>query len=134
TIDRVPLERRQLSGVNDMMAAFVLRGARLDRSLCNARAEIFTGVERFDLAFAYAREETATSQRTGYQGPVVLCRLQYRPISGHYTTSAITNSLAADDRILVWFAPLHDTGWFIPYRVLLQTSMGDLSMVLTKLD
>ena len=33
----------------------------------------------------------------------------------------------------IWFAPLGDSGYAIPYRVLLTTSMGDLSMVLTRL-
>ncbi|MEO6015000.1 MAG: DUF3108 domain-containing protein [Devosia sp.] len=133
-IDRIPLERKQLAGVNDFLASFILKGSKLDRSLCNQRARIFTGIERFDLNFSYARDDKATSQRTGYQGPVVLCKIDYKPISGHFTTSEITNSLAQQDRILIWFAPLHDTGYFVPYRVLLTTSMGDLSMVLTKLD
>jgi hypothetical protein len=133
-IDRVPLERKQLEGVNDMLASFILRAPKLDRSLCNYRAKVFTGIERFDLDFDYAREDTATSPRTGYQGPVVLCKINYEPISGHYTTSELTNSLAQDDRILVWYMPLRDTGYFIPYRVLLTTSMGDLSMVLTSLE
>ena len=133
-IDRIPLERKQLSNVNDMLAAFVLRGDKLDRSLCDYKAQVFTGVERFDLTFSFAKDDVATSKRTGYQGPVVLCRVRYKPISGHYTTSEITNSLAQDDRILVWYAPLHDTGYFVPYRVLLTTSMGDLSMVLTSLE
>lgn len=132
-IDRVPLERRQLNGVNDFMAAFVRKGP-LDKSLCSYKAKIFTGVERFDLNFSYAKDDMATSKRTGYQGPVVLCAIKYKPIAGHYTTSEITNSLAQDDRILVWFAPMLDTGYAIPYRVLLSTSMGDLSMVLTSLQ
>jgi hypothetical protein len=132
-IDRVPVERKQLSHVNDMLAAFVLKGTKLDRSLCDNHAQIFTGIERFDLDYQYAKQDVATSPRTGYQGPVVLCHLQYKPISGHYTTSALTNGLAQDDRILIWYAPLKDTGFFIPYRVLLTTSMGDLSMVLTTL-
>ena len=133
-IDRVPIERKQLTGVNDMIAPFVLRGTKLDKSLCDTHAQIFTGIERFDLDFKYAKDDVATSPRTGYQGPVVLCHVNYKPISGHYTTSEITNSLAQDDRILIWYAPLHDTGYFIPYRVLLTTSMGDLSMVLTSLN
>jgi hypothetical protein len=133
-IDRIPLERKQLSGVNDMLAAFLLRGKALDKSLCDYRAHIFTGIERFDLNFRFAKNDVATSPRTGYQGPVVLCNIKYVPISGHYTTSEITNSLAQDDRILIWYAPLRDTGYFIPYRVLLTTSMGDLSMVLTALE
>lgn len=133
-INRIPIERKQLTGVNDMLAAFILKGDRLDRSLCDAHAQIFTGIERFDLDFRYAKDDTATSPRTGYQGPVVLCHIAYKPISGHYTTSEITNSLAQDDRILIWYAPLRDSGYFIPYRVLLTTSMGDLSMVLTSLN
>jgi hypothetical protein len=131
-IDRIPIERKQLSGVNDFLASFIRRGS-LDRGLCDYKARIFTGVERFDLDFSYARNDVATSKRTGYQGPVVLCNVRYKPIAGHYTTSEITNSLALDGRILVWFAPLGDSGYAIPYRVLLTTSMGDLSMVLTSL-
>ena len=80
---------------------------------------------------SYAGEDTATSARTGYQGPVVLCSVDYDPVSGHFTTSEITNYLADSDRIVIWYAPLGDTGYFIPYRVLLGTNMGDLSMVLT---
>jgi uncharacterized protein DUF3108 len=133
-INRVPVERSQLSGVNDMLATFLLRGSKLDKSLCDYRAHVFTGIERFDLTFSYAKDDVATSKRTGYQGPVVLCHINYKPISGHYTTSELTNSLAQNDRILIWYAPLHDTGLFIPYRVLLTTSMGDLSMVLTTLN
>ncbi len=132
-IDRIPIERKQLHGVNDMMAAFILKGNALDRSLCSYKAQVFTGVERFDLAFHYTKDDVATSLKTGYQGPVVLCSVAYKPISGHYTTSELTRSLAQDDRILVWYAPLGTTGYFIPYRVLLTTSMGDFSMVLTSL-
>ena len=132
-IDRIPIERKQLSGVNDFLASFIRKGS-LDRGLCDYKAKIFTGVERFDLNFSYAKDDVATSKRTGYQGPVVLCSVKYKPIAGHYTTSEITNSLAEDDRILVWFAPMGDSGYAIPYRVLLTTSMGDLSMVLTSLD
>ncbi len=133
-INRIPIERKQLLNVNDFMASFLLKGSRLDRSLCDQHAHIFTGIERFDLDFKYAKDDVATSPRTGYQGPVVLCHVDYTPISGHYTTSELTNSLAQDDRILIWYAPLKDTGYFLPYRVLLTTSMGDLSMVLTSLN
>lgn len=132
--DRVPLERRHLTGVGDFMSAFVLKGEALDKSLCQRQSHIFTGVERFDIAMTYAGEDQATSPRTGYQGPVVLCTVDYNPVSGHFTTSDITNYMAESDRIIVWYAPLGETGYFIPYRVLLGTNMGDLSMVLTRLD
>lgn len=131
TYDRVPLERVQLTGVGDFLSAFVLKGTGLDKSLCQRQAKIFTGVERFNIAMRYAGEDQATSPRTGYQGPVVLCTVDYDPISGHFASSDITNYLADSDRIIIWYAPLAATGYFIPYRVLLGTNMGDLSMVLT---
>ncbi len=45
----------------------------------------------------------------------------------------MTDYLAHSDRILVWYAPLGQTGYFIPYRVLMGTSAGDLSVVMTSL-
>ncbi len=131
--DRVPVERRQLVNVNDMVSAFIIKGGSLAGPLCERRLRIFTGVERFDLKMRFVAKETATSKRTGYQGPVVLCQLQYLPISGHYASSEITKYLKASERILIWYAPVGDTGTFIPYRVLVGTSLGDLSMVLTSL-
>lgn len=132
-IDRVAIERKHLRGVNDMIAAFVLKGGTLDQSLCNRKMQIFTGLERFNIAMRFTKADQATSKKTGYQGPVILCNIRYTPISGHFTTSDVTNYLKESDRILIWYAPLATPGVFIPYRVLLTTSMGDLSMVLTRL-
>jgi hypothetical protein len=132
--DRVPIERRHLTGVSDFLSAFVLKGDGLDRSLCQHKANIFTGVERFNISMNYAGEDEATSPRTGYQGPVVLCTVDYNPVSGHFTSSEITNYLAQSDRIILWYAPLGTSGYYVPYRVLLGTNMGDLSMVLTSLN
>jgi hypothetical protein len=131
--DRVALERRHLRDVNDMLAAFVLKGGSFNKSLCDRQMRIFTGLERFNIAMRFLKEEEATSLRTGYQGPVVLCGIRYAPVSGHSASSEITNYLADSGRILIWYAPLQTPGYFIPYRVLVTTSVGDLSMVLTDL-
>lgn len=131
--NRVPIERSHLTNVGDMLSSFVFKGGTLDKSLCQRRLQIFTGVERFNIALSYNGEDRATSLRTGYQGPVVLCKIRYTPVSGHFTTSEMTSYLAKSDRILIWYAPLGQTGYFIPYRLLLTTSIGDLSMVLTQM-
>ena len=133
-IDRVAIERRHLTAATDMMAPFVLRGPALDKSLCSKQMPIFTGVERFNLTMKYVKDDTATSKRTGYQGPLVLCSMHYTPISGHYTTNEITTYLARNERILVWYAPLKTPGYYIPYRALITTEAGDLSVVLTDLS
>ena len=44
TIDRIPIERKDLTRATDMMAPFVLRGAALDKDLCARQMPIFTGV------------------------------------------------------------------------------------------
>jgi hypothetical protein len=133
-LDRVAIERKHLRGVNDMMAALVVKADRFSGELCNRDLQIFTGTERFNLKLRFAREDEATSPRTGYQGPLVLCSVRYTPVSGHYTSSEITTYLAGSDRILIWYAPLKTPGYFIPYRALLSTGAGDLSIVLTKLE
>jgi hypothetical protein len=134
-IDRVPIERKQLVGnMNDMAAAFVIKGDKLDAGVCDRQMQIFTGVERFNLKLSYAKGDEATSKRTGYQGPVVLCNVRYTPVSGHYTSSEVTQDLVNKERILIWYAPLATPGYFIPYRALVTTESGDLSVVLTSLD
>lgn len=132
--DRVPLERAQLTGVGDFLSAFVLKGGGLDRSLCDRTLKIFTGVERFNIRLDFLDNDEATSPRTGYQGPLVACSLKYQPISGHFESSEMTSYLAETSRMILWYAPLGETGYFIPYRVNIGTSMGDLSMVLTRAD
>lgn len=132
--DRVPVSGSHRSGVNDPLAAFILRGSSLDGSLCNRNLPIYTGIERFNMALSFAEMQEATSPRTGYQGPVVLCAMRYSPISGHFESSEITNYLASSSRMLTWFMPLRETGFFIPYRVLMGTNFGDLSMVLVGLE
>lgn len=134
TMGRVPIERAHLHGVTDVLSAFAIKGGALDRSLCERKVQVFTGVERFDLQMSYAKDDRATSTRTGYQGPLVLCRIRYLPVSGHFTTSEMTSYLAREDRILIWYAPLRDSEYFIPYRVLVGTSLGDLSVVLTAVE
>ncbi len=129
--DRVPLERSHLTGVGDFLSAFVLKGRELDRSLCQRDFKIFTGVERFNIAMGYLDHDEATSPRTGYQGPLVACSVKYQPISGHFGSSEMTQYLADTSRIILWYAPLGASGYYVPYRVNIGTSMGDLSMVLT---
>lgn len=129
--DRVPLERSHLTGVGDFLSAFILKSGALDRSLCEKNLKIFTGVERFNIALSFLDTDEATSPRTGYQGPLVACSVDYQPISGHFESSEMTSYLADTSRIILWYAPLGGSGYYVPYRVNVGTSVGDLSIVLT---
>lgn len=133
-VNRVPVTSGHRKGVNDPVAAFLIKADSLSPAICNREMDIYTGIERFDIEMSFAENQTATSQRTGYQGPVVLCKLRYKPISGHFSDSASTTYMKNNQRFLMWFAPLKNTGYAIPYRVLIGTAFGDLSMVLTRLN
>lgn len=130
---RIAIERSHMRKVADPLASFILKADKLSPKLCERSLDIFTGMERYTIDMSFAAEQQATSNRTGYQGPVILCRMKYKPVAGHFVGSEVTQYLAESKKILIWYAPLKDTGYFIPYRVLLGTAAGDLSMVLTKL-
>lgn len=134
SLPRVPIRRSHRVGVNDPIAAFVVKAEGLDPSVCERTLRVFTGIERYDMELSYLAAQEATSQRTGYQGPVVLCAIRYKPISGHFEGSESTAYLAQTERFLVWYAPLGQTGFLIPYRVIMSTAFGDLSMVLVAMD
>jgi uncharacterized protein DUF3108 len=131
--DRVPVRAPHRKGINDPVAVFLIK-AELNRQACEQEFAVFTGVERFNLDLSFAEVQKATSKRTGYQGPVIMCNMRYTPISGHFRSAETTKYLAENQSSLVWFAPLGQTGFLLPYRLLIGTSYGDLSMVLTKLD
>ncbi|MCF6343490.1 MAG: DUF3108 domain-containing protein [Devosiaceae bacterium] len=132
-IGRVAIERKDLQRVTDPIGSFILKGKGFDERLCNQKLKLFSGLERFDVKMKFVEKQIATSKRTAYQGPVILCSVRYIPVSGHYVDSAITNYLAKSNRFLIWYAPLGENGHYIPYRVIIGTSAGDLSMVLTGL-
>lgn len=131
---RVSIKQSHLTGVTDPMSVFVIKSAKLDKSVCERTAKVFTGIERYNLALSFAELQTATSKRTGYQGPVVLCSMKYIPVSGHFGSSQMTRYMQDNQRFLVWFAPLEGSDYLIPYRVIIGTQYGDLSMVLTSLN
>ena len=132
--NRVPITAKHRQNINDPVASFFLKANRLSPDVCNQSFEVYTGVERYDIDLKFAKEQTATSKATGYQGPVMLCTMRYKPISGHFTNSDTTSYMQSNQRFLIWYAPLGDSGYMIPYRVLVGTAFGDLSMVLTRLN
>ncbi|MGJ8528943.1 DUF3108 domain-containing protein [Maritalea sp.] len=132
--NRVPVVSKHRRKINDPIAAFLVKADTLNPDVCNRSFKVYTGVERYDLDLKFAEKQTATSKRTGYQGPVMLCTMRYKPISGHFTNSDTTNYMKSNQRFLIWYAPLGQSGYMIPYRVLVGTAFGDLSMVLTRLN
>lgn len=130
---RVSIRQSHLTGITDPMSVFVIKAKKLDKSVCNTTTKVFTGIERYNLTLSFAEMQEATSRHSDYRGPVVLCNMKYIPVSGHFGSSQMTRYMQDNQRFLVWFAPLEGTDYLIPYRVVIGTQYGDLSMVLSKL-
>jgi hypothetical protein len=60
----------------------------------------------------------------GYDGPVVVCAVRYRPISGHRPSRAAIQYLMESRDIEVALAPIGGTRVLIPYRVTVPTVLG----------
>jgi len=60
----------------------------------------------------------------GYQGPVVVCQVLYRPIAGHRPERAAIRYLVEQREMEIWLAPIDGTRVLVPFRFSLPTPFG----------
>ena len=125
--DRVPVTEAHRRGVVDPMSATLMavtgNGSALKPDACNRNLSIFDGRGRFDIGLSYKRMERVRSEQ-GYNGPVVVCAVKYRPVSGHRPSRPAIQYLMEARDIEVALAPIADTRILIPYRVSIPTVLG----------
>jgi hypothetical protein len=125
--DRVPVTEQHRQGVVDPMSAAVISvpgsGDLLAHDSCNRTISIFDGRQRYDLVFSYERTEAAKNV-TGYNGPMLVCRVDYRPIAGHRASRLQVKFMEDNKNIFVWLAPVAGTRVLFPIRVSIVTLVG----------
>jgi Protein of unknown function (DUF3108) len=125
--DRVPVTEAHRRGVVDPMSATLMpvagNGNPLKPEACNRTLAIFDGRGRFDIALSYKRMERVRSEQ-GYDGPVLVCMVKYRPVSGHRANRWAIRYLMESRDIEVALAPIGDTRVLIPYRISVPTTLG----------
>ena len=60
----------------------------------------------------------------GYEGPVVVCQVLYRPIAGHRPEREAIKYLVAQRDMEMWLAPIAGTRVLVPYRFSVPTPLG----------
>jgi hypothetical protein len=127
TPDRVPVTEAHRRGIADPMSATLMAvagsGDPVRPEACNRTLAIFDGRGRFDLILSFKRMERVTSER-GYAGPVVVCAVRYRPISGHRPARFAIKYLTEQRDIEMALAPLAGTRVLVPYRLSVPTLLG----------
>jgi Protein of unknown function (DUF3108) len=125
--ERVPLTDAHRRGVTDPMSAALIRvsgsGDPVSPEACRRTLPVFDGRMRFDLQLSFKRIEKVQAQK-GYQGPVVVCAVQFVPLAGYVPERPAIKYLMAQQDMEIWLAPIPGTRIVVPYRISLQTPLG----------
>jgi hypothetical protein len=125
--ERVPVTEAHQHGVSDPMTASLIRvpgvGPVLGTQSCPHVTPIFDGRMRYNLQFAYKRMEQVKADK-GYEGPVVVCAVYFRPLAGYVPHRAAIKYLASQRDMEVWLAPVAGTRVLVPFRVSIPTPVG----------
>jgi hypothetical protein len=124
---RIPLTENDRTGVVDPMSAAIFsvpgNGDLLSPDNCKRTVPIFDGRQRYDLVFSYERTDNAKDIK-GYNGKLLVCRVDYRPIAGHKPDRLQVKYMQDNKNIFVWLAPVAGTRVLFPARVSIVTLIG----------
>jgi Protein of unknown function (DUF3108) len=123
---RIPVSSAEKRNVLDPTSALIMAvpaGEPLvGPAACNRTLQIYDGVVRFDLMMSYTGTRDVTT--IGYNGPVSVCAVRYKPIAGHRYDSRSTKFMAQNHDIEVWLAPIERAHVVIPFHIALRTMAG----------
>lgn len=124
--DRVPVTEAHKKGVNDPMSAAIMpvagKGDVMSADACKRKLAIFDGRNRIDIDLVYKRMDQVKAK--GYEGPVVVCQVLYRPIAGHRSERDGIKYLIAQRDMEMWLAPISGTRVLVPFRFSVPTPFG----------
>jgi len=125
--DRIPLTDAHRRGVVDPMSAALMRvsgnGDPISPEACRRTIPVFDGRMRFDLQLSFKRIDKVQANK-GYQGPVAVCAVQFLPLAGFVPERPAIKYLMAQQDMEIWLAPIPGTRIVVPYRMSLQTPLG----------
>jgi hypothetical protein len=131
--DRIPITSTHKRNILDPLSAFLVRrsgNAPPTADVCNRTIKVFDGWQRYDIALSYKATRKVEGRADGYAGDVFVCTARYVPVAGHRLRQVV--SLTENKRLEVWLAPLSDSPMMVPYRIIIGTGAGDLSITATR--
>ena len=123
----IPLTDASRIGVVDPMSALIVQvpgsGDTATPAACNRKIAVFDGHMRYDLGLSFKRMEEVKAA-AGYQGPAVVCAINFHPLAGYDPNRYAIKYLEADSGMELWLAPLSGTRLMVPFRVSVPTPIG----------
>jgi hypothetical protein len=125
--DRVPIAEAHRLSVSDPMTASLIRvpgnGDVMRPEACQRVISVFDGRMRYDLKLAFKRLDRVKADK-GYDGPAVVCGVQFTPISGYVPSRPAIKYLIERRDIEVWLVPIAATRVVVPFRLAVPTPLG----------
>ncbi len=132
--DHPPVTEAHKRGFLDPISAGMIPAAGangIGPEACQRTLAIFDGRQRYDLALAYKRMDKVKAER-GYDGPVVVCSVSYRPLGGHDPERQAIKFLRDNRDLEMWFAPISGTRFLGMYRIVIPTLLGSAVLNATR--
>jgi hypothetical protein len=130
--DRVPLTATSKQNVVDPVGAFVVAidhpGAPDPNAVCNRTVKVFDGWKRFDIRLSYKETTTIDDGANAYAGNLIVCAARYLPVAGHRASDDAVAFMADNKRLEISLVPIKGTNYMVPYRILIGTKLGDLTI------
>jgi hypothetical protein len=98
-------------------------GNPLGPEACRRTIPMFDGRMRFDLHMTFRRMDVVRAVK-GYQGPAVVCLVQFQPVAGYVPNRPAIKYLVAQRDIEVYLAPLMGTRILVPFKLTVPTPLG----------
>jgi len=125
--NQVPITDADRFGVVDPMTALLIAmpgaGETALPEACDQNIAIFDGHTRYNLRLAFKRAEKVKTP-IGYQGPAMVCSVQFFPVAGYDPKHFLVTYLAAQPDMEVWLAPIAGSRLMVPYRLSVPTPFG----------
>jgi hypothetical protein len=135
--DRVPITAADLRGAIDPLTAGLIAvpgtGDVVAPAACQHTLPIFDGTHRFDIALSFKRMDKINAE-PGYQGPVVVCGMSYRPVAGYNTGAFRVNYIKKTREMEMWLAPIAGTRLLAMSRILIPTMLGTAVLAATQFE
>lgn len=135
---RIPVTAAHKRGVVDPLGAFVVAMPNgrdvMTPKVCNRTLKVFDGRVRYDLRLVYGAKTAVRGTPGSYTGPAIVCAVAYRPIAGFRPLSAEQAKFERNIEFSIWFVPVGATNVLIPYKVVVGTPMGLLTVTAARFE
>ena len=130
----VPMSGEDKADAIDMVSSFLWPAAAGSaQKTCNRTLPLIDGKRRFDVASRFSRTEWFSTRRGQREYRAIVCRLSYRPVSGHRTDKEGDGLLSDTHDVEVWLAAVGD-GLVAPVRVQIGSRFGRVVLEATKFE